>query len=360
MKFLMSITLACTIFASLNANSSVSGQISGFETVNNNNIFNFGLALPVLQKEQLLDFNLNMFLSTETDTITALGQSIEVPSNLSIPDQRERYIFSIRFNKPSYRLPWEQNTELEGIGALEGQFAFRQVIDKVRGGAPLFSLINDFTFTSFSLKSVNTSVENLIVGETKHSHLMRLTGLTPESSPYITLAIALDSEDDNYFFPIDLKLLSVTETTDLRVTLNSHATLAIIPKSIFVQNTLKNTNIDMPFSIVWKAGAQNKALPMLTDLITATTSQLNLNTQEITKDHNVIGYKLSFLNANNNVVESTTTLGSLPESINFNNSGVSFSKIRLDVFASDAKSIIKSRSELIKATDYAARYEKSI
>jgi hypothetical protein len=359
MKLLLAMLLALPILKSYSADADVSGQVTGYNIRNNDNIFNFALALPVLTKKQMLNFNLDMFLSPETDTVTALGQSFEVPSNLSIPEQRERYIFSIRFNKPSYRLPWSQTSDLFGVGALEGQFPFRQVIDKVRGGSPLFTLINDFTFTSFSLKEIRQPVENLVVGETPHSHIMRLNGLTSENSPFMTLGVALDSEDGDFYFPIDLKLLSLSDSPPLRVTLNSHAMLAIVPKDIFAPVTLRDQSLEFPFSIIWRAKRENKALPILTDLIEITSAGLSVNSNAVSKDHTVVGYKVSLFDVSDNIIFEDLRLGSVPNRVNIPGN-INYRKIRLDVYASDSKTTLKDEDDLVEITDYLSRYEKNL
>ena len=359
MKLLLVVLIATTLLKPVFTLANVSGEISGFSVRNNDNVFNFALALPVLTKEQILNFNLDMFLSPENETISALGQSIEVPSNLSIPQQRERYIFSIRFNKPNYRLPWDQPTRMQAIGALEGQFPFKEVIDKVRGGSPIFSLINDFTFNSFTVQEVRGPFENIRVGQTQHTHIMRLNGLTADNSPFMTLAIALDSTDDMFYFPIDLKLLSLADSDPLRVTLNSQAMLAIVPKEIFSAATLKNQNMELPFSIVWSAKRENSALPILTNLVEVSSSGIQLNAQDISQNHRIAGYKVNLFDAAGRLIYEDVSFGALPNSIKIPQ-GVTYKKLRFDVFATDDSLTPTNEDDLIKATDYLSRYEKNL
>ena len=127
----------------------VSGKIQGPRVKNGDNIVNFNLTLSPLSRMDILNFQINKLLSSKIDTLKLpIGRKMKVPSNLSLPLQKEIYGFiSVTLNKPLYtlHLPPGKNKIL----ALNGEFPFKEVVDdirKKRSGINIF-ILNKFKFT---------------------------------------------------------------------------------------------------------------------------------------------------------------------------------------------------------------------
>ena len=75
------------------------GDTSGFGQLKNDGIFDIGLVVQAVPRAQLSTLNLQTLISPEVDHFTVLGQSVDLPSNITIPDQTESYIFPLHCNK---------------------------------------------------------------------------------------------------------------------------------------------------------------------------------------------------------------------------------------------------------------------
>lgn len=340
-----------------------SGTVTDVPAKSRDGVFDFALVLPTVTKEQVMNFSLSTFVSPLNDTLRALGQKINVPSNLSVPTQTERYILNIRLSKPEYRLPWSDGN-LAGIGALHGNFIFRDVIDKVRRGDPIFSLINDFTFRSYSVITNPNGVQNIRAGV---SPLMFQTSLTAENdneSNYTSLGVSFQKTSETTYFPIDLKKLANDSPTKLRATQEGLRVVAIVPNSIFGAATLNHrTQKTMPFSLAWNYINKNvnPMLPILNGYVQATGSSLFIDASALNAEFNIIGYKISLIDQQEKTLVSKLYTGSVADEVSYP-LGYDFSKVRLDVYASkyDIPKLLLNPDEIIDYTDFVSRYEEIV
>lgn len=357
--FIFTLLFAVSTFAQ---NQTYSGSVTGIPVKDRDGWFDFALVLPTVNKEQIIDFKLDTFVSPLTDSLRALGQKIDVPSNLSVPTQTERYIFNIRLSKPAYRLPWSDGN-LKGLGALQGNFIFRDVIDKVRGGAPLFSLINDFNFRTFSVVSNPIIPQNLEAGRSPLNYVASLTARNDNESRFTSLGISFHKTDETSYFPVDLKKLNRSTPTQIRATQNGLRIAAIVPNSIFDFETLVNKAKPIPFSLAWNYSSkdQNLLLPILNNYVQTSSSNLFVDARALNSEHNILGYKISLIDANDNPVASKLYFGELTSEVSYP-LGYNFTKVRLDVYASkyDIPELLLNSEQIIDYTDFVSRYENTV
>lgn len=138
----------------------VSGVATGIPVTNGDNQIDFALVMPAFTRQEIFGFDINKVISPENDTITVMGETIEIPSNVSLPKQKESYFLPITLEKPAYRVSFA-SLGAQKIFAGRGRFPFKQVVDEMRGGKDFGSLINYFKITGGSLRDVTLTGPNL-------------------------------------------------------------------------------------------------------------------------------------------------------------------------------------------------------
>ncbi len=369
-----------TVLFSLNAFSAneqneliLHGSVDGYETRNYDDKLDFGLVIPTLSKEQVLDFSLSSVLSSKTDVIRAAGQRINIPSNVSLPRQSERYFITIRINKPSFRLPVLSEELPETVAVLEGSMPFRDTVDTLRSGSPLFSVINSFTFKSFSLSPITdleedlelTAGENAIEGETVTFDVPFETDRN-----YVSIGLNLNSTMDeagnSKYFPVNIKTLERPQDL-LSIGENSTPVIVTIPKSTFESGAEEAANSPFPFSLVWGESQPEVMLPLAKDFVEFNRDENGLvltvdNSQLL--DFKVIAYKATTYDSEGAILTEDTfeTMEDMAWSLD-----IPVSRIRLDVLAVDPDPIVESinndymlSEEIFGQAKYITRYEKDI
>lgn len=121
----------------------------------------FGLVMPAFTKLDLLSFNINAVISPQVDRITVMGQKLDVPANISLPEQTEKYgFFSLTLEKPAFRI-YAAQQGVKRVFAARGRFPFKSVVDDMRAGKEFYELINDFRINGGGIRDID------VRGETK-------------------------------------------------------------------------------------------------------------------------------------------------------------------------------------------------
>lgn len=81
----------------------VKGKAQDFIIKNGDGLVDFALVMVPLKKSDFISVNINKIVSPENDTISVIGQSVSIPSNISLPQQKESYLLPVTLNKPIYR-----------------------------------------------------------------------------------------------------------------------------------------------------------------------------------------------------------------------------------------------------------------
>lgn len=199
-----------------NQKTELKGKATGFKNLVKDGWVDVGIIFPALRRDQLASLQITDLVSPEFDTLTIMGQSIDIPSNVSIPKQEERYFFTITLNKPVFRsyLPEQRIWKMV---AAHARFPFEEVVDDLRDGKSFFDVLNYFEFKSASIKDISLSSpstgQDLSIADTKFDAQLSVTAPRfPSSQTVLAVAVA---DNAGLLFPTDVKKLNPLETRKL-------------------------------------------------------------------------------------------------------------------------------------------------
>ena len=208
-------------FAQPTSQFTLAGNTSGYGSLRTDGIADFGLVLKSFTKSDLFQIELNDLMSTEFDKISIIGSSIDIPSNVALPQQRERYILSINLNKPTYKIQFDEDDDQQLV-LLHGQFPFSDVVQGFRNDQPLLKLADKFNILSFSeYQFSNDTFKNLnldlVAGQKTHSTQFQARAPQSFNSEYSFVVVALDQKQD-VFLANNLTVLGRNEVRNLKIT----------------------------------------------------------------------------------------------------------------------------------------------
>ncbi len=198
----------------------LSGKTTGFRIVNGDKLIDFGLTLKAMTYEDLLSFDLNLVLSPYKDVVTAGGYDIYLPSNVSLPSQKESYgIFPVSLNKNQYRLYFSPSTAKQKLMTTNGRFPFKKVVDGYRAGKPMYELLDHFSLTGGTFSDV-------VINSTKHSLDVPVESFTFKdkrniqaqkySAEDVLFSLAVHKQD-GFLVPTDIKRSLSSSLTPLNI-----------------------------------------------------------------------------------------------------------------------------------------------
>ena len=139
----------------------VKGSITGFGNLPNDGFIDFGLAITSFNNVSALNFDIAQMISEEHDTISVMGQKLDIPTNIFVPKQKESYgIIPLTVEKAFYRLFYDF-VGTYSIQASLGRFDFKKVSKKIQDGLSYFEVVNDFQFTSIGTKALLVDNQNV-------------------------------------------------------------------------------------------------------------------------------------------------------------------------------------------------------
>lgn len=212
----------------------VRGVVTGLPVVNSDKLIDFALAMPLLKKSDLLSLDLSQVISPYSDTISAGGQKMSVPSNVSLPKQKESYIIGITLDKPVYRLKVPTYGPKKYV-ATSGRFVFKKVVDQLRGGKAFYEVINDFSILGGGVVDgvISNPLTQLDIPGTALNFSSQIQ-VNPSSPLSDEIAMVLaTAEMDGYMVPTDVKRVTAGKQTALRTLPNQPA---------YIINTIKKTS----------------------------------------------------------------------------------------------------------------------
>jgi hypothetical protein len=177
----------------------------------------FALMIPALSRDNLLSFDLSTVISQKVDTITIIGNDVNLPSNISLPRQTENYIFPIELNKPDYRV-YLRNPGVQTLTATHGQFPLQRVVNDIRAGKSMFELINHFTFIGGGQKEFdiqdNLSGQDVSVNQVPFNTQVAVRAPTFEASQQmVNLALV---EQNGMLVPTDVKRVNSGQSLNMK------------------------------------------------------------------------------------------------------------------------------------------------
>lgn len=115
----------------------------------------FGLVMPAFSKMDLLAFNITNVISPQVDRISVYGQNVDIPANISLPRQSEKYgLFTVTLEKPSYRIYAGQHG-IQRVFAARGRFAFKGVLEDLKNGKEFYDVINDIRINGGGIRDID-------------------------------------------------------------------------------------------------------------------------------------------------------------------------------------------------------------
>lgn len=217
--------------ADLNQRFELSGQTPGFNIQNGDGNADFSIVMPMLQKVDLLHFNLDLLLSPELEHLNIAGTDITVPSNVTLPKQKENYIIPITLEKPVYKT-FFNSPGSKKLFAARGQFPFKKIVKAMRDGVLFVDLINDFQFMGGGMRQVNitaqTQILDIPINEVQFSQKYSVVNQSVLNGEVLLGASMAENGID--YYPTDVRNLTAGGTDSLNVIPNSNPHLVSVLK----------------------------------------------------------------------------------------------------------------------------------
>ena len=243
----------------------IRGSVTGLPVVDGDKLIDFALVMPLLKKSELLSLDLSQIISPFNDTISAAGQKMGVPSNISLPHQKESYFIGITLDKPIYRLktPTLGNKKLV---ATRGRFVFKTVVDEIRSGKAFYDVINDFSILGGGVADVSVvnPLNNVDIPGTALSFTSQVQ-VNPVVAAADELSLVLATSDmDGYMVPTDVKRTTPGKPTTLQTMPNQQTYIinALKKQSEFM-STAPGSDRMSASALPYAANMQNKLLPLI-------------------------------------------------------------------------------------------------
>lgn len=252
-------------FKPLTSKPLLKGQVTQLPVVNGDKQTDFSLVLPTVARKDLLSFSLDSVISAENDKITLVGQEVEIPSNVSLPTQKESYILPLTLSKPEYRL-YAQQLGPQTFYALSGQFPFKPVVKEFMDGKKFYEVINQFNFTTGSMRDLNivTGLNSLNIPsqDLKFSQKLTVKG-SAAAEDEVVLSLAVN-ELNGQFVPTDVKQFNPSQEGQLK-TLNQASAYVVQLLKKKADFAAKNAAFDRStISILaYQPQAQAQFIPLL-------------------------------------------------------------------------------------------------
>lgn len=197
--------------------TTIQGQITELPVVNGDKLIDYALIMPAFNRSDMLNFSLDLAISPISETISVANRNVDVPTNLSLPTQTERYLlFNVTLTKPVYHLsvPFKGR---KTFYAASGRFPFKPVVDGLNSDQSFYDLINEFSITGGSLRDVNLNapVVNLDIpaAELKFTNKVNLKAPTFKNDEAVVMVAAIEATQS--YIPTDIKRVSSGQSIQL-------------------------------------------------------------------------------------------------------------------------------------------------
>lgn len=191
------------------------GVTNGFKVKNHDGWVDFGIVIPSITRQGFINFDLSSFISAETDEISVIGNSFNIPKNISLPRQEESYFFNIEFDKPAYQLGF-RGPGPQMVFVARGQFPLDDVVNEVRGGKEFHELTNYFRIQGGSLRPLDIQQDmtlDLPVNELNFTATRDVRGPQIQKD-HVVLTAALATWR-GWYYPTDVKMLESNKARKL-------------------------------------------------------------------------------------------------------------------------------------------------
>lgn len=201
----------------LSQQAEMRGNVTQLPVVNGDKLIDFALVMPAVTRADLLSFDIGQVISPYTDTLSAAGQKSDIPSNVSIPKQKESYIIGITLDKPLYRLKMSQLGNRKVVAA-RGRFVFKDVVSELRKGKSFHDLINHFSIEGGSMRDVTivSGVTNLEIAGNDIQFNQQIPVKTASALADEIQIVLAASDFAGFMMPTDVKRATHGEPLNLQ------------------------------------------------------------------------------------------------------------------------------------------------
>ncbi len=214
----------------------IQGETTGFGNLPKDGNVDFGLVYPALTRRDLINFDAATLISPEFDTIKVSIQTIDMPSNLTLPTQKETYILPVTLKKPNYRMFVKHPGSYKMI-ATHGQFPLRKVISDLQGGKSLFEVINHFDFKQAGL--IDLDVNGPMTGKDINVAGQAFDATTTMTAPTLQgrqrMISAVAYSNNGHYYATDLKNIESEQSKELKYP-SSRANETLIVSALTVES----------------------------------------------------------------------------------------------------------------------------
>ncbi len=247
--------------------ATISGQVTQLPVVNGDKNIDFGIVMSALTRSDFLNFDLGAVLSPVTDIMKVASYSVPVPTNVSLPTQKESYLFNLTIEKPQYRF-FSQTLGARRLFAAAGRFPFKAVVDELRAGKPFYDVINYFDLHGGGIRDVTITnpTTSLDIPGNEFNFTLPITIASPSLNADEVFVALSASEVSGYLIPTGLKKMASNTTATLN---------ALDNKPTFIVNVIKKQSefsAQTPGAdrlsaalLPYKANAKPSMLPLIND-----------------------------------------------------------------------------------------------
>lgn len=257
--------------AYMTARPVLKGSVSGLPVKDGDKMMDFSLVIPTLAKGDLMNFDLNAIISPFDDSIDIIfGKKAELPSNVSLPTQKEKYNFliSLTLSKPEhsvYALNYGQKT----FYAFSGKFPFKEVMEQLNDDKKFYEVLNSFQFTNGSMREVTvagpSTALNIPSGEIKFDGAAANVKAPAIQGDEVVMVFTVNDISGGKLVPSDLKRLDANQTASLKTVAGKPVHIVGLLKKAadFDTATKDAANRSSASMVPYKAGMQASLLPLL-------------------------------------------------------------------------------------------------
>ena len=129
----------------------IKGTTSNIVVKNYDGLVDFALIIPGMNHQEIVNFDLGKVISPANDQLKIASYTIDLPSNLSLPTQSEKYFITINLNKPEFRA-YVEDQGAYNMYALYGKFPLNEMVKGFQNGKSIFELVEFLTFVAVEQK----------------------------------------------------------------------------------------------------------------------------------------------------------------------------------------------------------------
>lgn len=273
----------------------ITGQVTQLPIVNGDKNVDFGLVMSALTRADLLNFDLNSVISPISDIMKVATYTIPVPSNVSLPKQKENYIFNLTIEKPTYRF-FAPALGTRRLFAAAGRFPFKTVVDEIRGGKPFYEVINYFDLQGGGIRDVTLAgaTTNLDIPGNELSFLAPVTIASPTLNADEVFVALTASEVSGYMIPTGMKKMDANTSANLNTLENKPAyTVNVIKRQSEFMTQAPGADRLSAALLPYKVNSQPKMLPLVADPSISAQNGYLIQLPQITNVSGIYGLAVS-------------------------------------------------------------------